>query len=262
VSDGPPSPSGPYRSRLAGKECQMKERYRRIPIELIISPQYEGLKSDARLVWLSLIISPRQTPAGIYEGRIRSLEYETALPTKRLTAALRELEEDGLILSVSSGGWWVKDTFRAQCCNEDYAKAALKILRKKYPETLPDFLKENDAFLEKYPAISRTGESSDPQQTGDRRLTDPPQTSAVAVAVTGSETETGSGSGAGAAPQPPPATGSVSGSGRGDADAGRGGFEAPPPGASSTARSDNGNGKATPSGKDPMTAESRLVLMR
>lgn len=189
----------------------MKERYRRIPIVLIISPAYEERTPDARLVLLSLIISPRQTPPGVFDGGMKALKYETALPAKRLKAALMELEGAGMIVAVSSGGWWVRDTFRAQCCNEDYAKSAINYILNKYPETLPAFLKENRSYLGKYPAISKAIASSDPPQTGDTPHIDPPQspTGSGSKAVTGTDT----GSGAGAAPKPHPATRSGSDSG-------------------------------------------------
>jgi hypothetical protein len=125
----------------------MKERYRRIPIGLIISPRYEGLTADAKFCYLTLTHSPRQTPPGVYEGSMSSLRYETSLSNKRLKAALKELEDAGLIEVIIDGGWWVVDTFRDQCCNGDYAEAAIRHLSEKWPELLPKFQKNHEFTL-------------------------------------------------------------------------------------------------------------------
>jgi len=216
----------------------MKDRYRRIPIELIISSAYEERSADARFPLLSLIFSPRQTPPGVYDGGMKALEYETALPAKRLNTALWELEQAGMIEQVATGGWWVRDTFRFQCMNRDYLRAAIRHLTEKWPDLLQKFTEANHFTLRSYPP-----------QTGDTPPTHPPPspTGSDSDAVTG--TETGSVTGAGAALEKPhPATGPDSGSGRVAADADCGGYMAPTSGASSTLNSTRCNGKATPSG--------------
>lgn len=234
----------------------MKERYRRIPIELIISSAYEDRPADARFVLLSLIVSPRQTPPGVYDGGLKALEYETALPVKRLKAALRELEAARLIEPVSTGGWWVVDTFRAQCCNRDYSRAAIRHLTERWPELLAKFKEVNHSILSN-PKYS--------PQTGDTPSTDPPQSPSVAgkgsVAVPGTET----GSGAGAAPKPPPATDS-------DAEAGGRGFQGEGGSASASAGAlkpplasippqniEKGNGMATPSCKGKTVIQAAAI---
>ena len=151
----------------------MKERFRRIPIELIISPAYEDRTADARLVLLSLIVSPRQTPPGVYDGGMKSLEYETALPTKRLKAALKELEAARMVEPVSTGGWWVVDTFRAQCCNRDYSKAAIRHLTEKWPDILPKFTYANRAILNNTKYSPQTGDA--PPSHPPRRSSDLPR---------------------------------------------------------------------------------------
>jgi len=219
----------------------MKERYRRIPIELIISPAFEDRTADARLVLFSLFFSPRQTPPGVYDGGLKALEYETALPAKRLNIALRELEQAGMIEQVATGGWWVRDTFRYQCMNRDYSNAAIRHLTEKWPDLLPKFTEANQHILGKYTP-----------QTGNTPPTHPPPspTGSGSEAVTG--TETGSGTGAGAAPKPSPATGSGTDTGgRGyQGERVRAGLRtAPLGGASALAHAEKENGKATPLGK-------------
>lgn len=166
----------------------MKERFRRIPIELIISPAYEDRTADARLAFLSLIISPRQTPPGVYDGGIKSLEYETALPASRLKDALKELEAASLIEHLPGGGWWVRDTFRAQCCNADYARAALRHLKDKWSAITTKFIEANRSILEKHEVIK------DPPQRKDRSPSHPPQSPTGSEAVTGSDSGTEKGS--------------------------------------------------------------------
>ena len=105
-----------------------RDRYRRVPIALPLSPEYEGLSSDAKLTLLTLIISPRQTQAGIFDGTLRALEYETGLEGKCLKAALAELEKAGMIETVAKSGWWVRETYGWQVCNAQYERAAMRQL--------------------------------------------------------------------------------------------------------------------------------------
>jgi hypothetical protein len=116
-----------------------REKYRRIPIDFLIGPTYEGFSADGKLVILTLILSPRQTQPGIYEGTIRSLAYETGVDAKRLKAALAELENADLIETLPGGGWWVKPTFAWQNCNESFERGALRVLKAKWADLLPRF---------------------------------------------------------------------------------------------------------------------------
>jgi hypothetical protein len=139
-----------------------KDRYRRVPIALPLSPKYEGLSSDAKLALLTLIISPRQTQAGVFDGTHRALEYETGLNGKRLGVALAELDKAEMIEVIPTGGWWIKDTYGWQVSNEGYESAAIKQLSERWPDLLPKFQQHNAAIL---------GRKDKPPKT-----TDPPGT--------------------------------------------------------------------------------------
>jgi hypothetical protein len=163
----------------------MKDRWRRIPNEMILSPRFEGLSANARLVYLLLNVSPRQTPPGVYDGTLTSLRIETALPAKRLESALEELHRNEMVEPVISGGWWVPATFGYQCCNPSYAKAALRHLSEKWPSLLPRFRKINRRTLKYHKTEDTTESHRARSRTRHRPLTDPPQT------PTGSDSATG-----------------------------------------------------------------------
>ena len=146
-----------------------KDRYRRIPIELSLKPSFDDMSPDAKLVVLCMIISPRQNQAGIYDGGIRSLAYETGLDDERLNVAVAEAEKAGHIETIRGGGWWVKDTYRWQVCNEGYERAAIRLLADKWPAILPKFEAHNAGILGREDKKKDTGGShppSDPPHTG------------------------------------------------------------------------------------------------
>lgn len=188
-----------------------KERYRRLPIELLLSPEYEGLPSDGKLVFLTLYNSPRQTPPGIYEGTDKALQYETSLDGKRLKIALTEVEKAGMIESIPKGGWWVKIAYRYQSCDQQYEKSAIRHLKEKWPEILDKFLEYNAGILGRK---DKGEEETDSGEKGDSPPSDTSATPTDTEAVPDSQNTDNRGSG------------SDSGS-RGLQ--GKGGGDAPPP---------------------------------
>ena len=168
------------------------ERYRRIPIALPMSPQYEALSADGKFILLALSISPRQTQPGIFDGTSRALEYETSLDPNRLKAALAELEEAGLVEAIPAGGWWVKWIYAWQVCNASYERAALRVLTDKWPDLLPRFKEHNAAILGREEKEGKNPNSP----RDDRPPTDPPQCHSVSGSGSdprfqGSDTGTG-----------------------------------------------------------------------
>lgn len=219
-----------------------------MPIELLLSPEYEGLSSDGKLVFLTLYNSPRQTPPGIYEGTERALQYETKLDGKRFKIALTEVENAGMIESIPKGGWWVKITYRHQVCNQLYEKAAIRHLREKWPEILPKFLEYNAGILGRKDKGSK---ETDPGEKEDSPPSDTPPIHTDTEAVTdlqntdnrGSGSDTGGRGlqGEGGSDEPPPCA------------IGAQGAASPPTGGK------KGNGKGEGNGEIP---ESKMALIR
>jgi hypothetical protein len=72
-------------------------------------PYIEGLDSECRWVYITMILNPHNNLAGCYELSVQKLANYTALPIERVRAAIQQLQEDRKILF--SGSWLALKNF-------------------------------------------------------------------------------------------------------------------------------------------------------
>ena len=128
----------------------MKNRYRRVPSECILSPEWDGLPPDARYVYLVCLVSPRQTAPGILDTSLRGLQFETGLSRKRLETALLALQTARIVQVLENGGIWIRNAFRWSSGNPDFVRSALRVVAHRWEEIYDDFIEDNRATLDYY----------------------------------------------------------------------------------------------------------------
>lgn len=91
-------------------------------------PYVEGLSSDQRLLYLTLILNPHSNLAGCYEISIKKLKDYTAMEEEKIRAGIQKLTEDRKILF--TGTWLsLKNFIKNQELNPNMCKNAFDIMK-------------------------------------------------------------------------------------------------------------------------------------
>lgn len=117
--------------------------YRKTLTEIWSDEWFENLSPNGKLLFLYLFTNNICNPSGIYRINQRRIKFETGI--KELN--FEEIKDKVLF---DNGIVWIKNFFKHQCQNKDFAKKALEILKEDYPQFYNLWTKYNQNTLKKY----------------------------------------------------------------------------------------------------------------
>ena len=117
--------------------------YRKIETGTWNDPWFEALTPKAKLLYLYLWTNGICNQPGIYEISEKRIKDETGLPSPLPFEEIQEkvYHNDNIV--------WVKNFFKYQCQNKDFAQKALAIVYSDFPQYYQGWIKTNQAVLTK-----------------------------------------------------------------------------------------------------------------
>ncbi len=125
--------------------------FRNIDTGIWGDPFVEGLCKEAKLLYVYSWTNSHICPAGILETTTKRIAFETGIDEAELCGLIDKLAPKVCWVD-GKNALWVKNFFRHQCKNGNFATAAVRSISQKYGAIAQEWALYNNSVLKRYKA--------------------------------------------------------------------------------------------------------------